>query len=312
MQNKFRHFEVADNERYQQVWDMHAEESAALVEKMLQADEIIHTQILGWRWEPPTEDVLAKIQKGGDKEDEEGKEEEEGKEAAEPKKGPVSKRKLKVMLGMLCEEAGFLVDQSARDLIKGVPGDRSKVLEADSILKALSIENEEDVERLLGYFFDDTTDEDEDSDAEGDGKDPLSVIRAKVRVRSGDVVKTVRRFVADRAEKQSDDGAMQVQAASMAEKAAAAQRAKKRKEERQFWQRVANVVPPKTVRVWNALSKAMEKYEGVVKERSAAINEVRSLEQQNAELKQLMNQYLSADVNDELHVPPTQVIRLDN
>ena len=116
----------------------------------------------------------------------------------------------------------------------------------------------------------------------------------------------------DRAEKQSDDGAMQVQAASMAEKAAAAQRAKKRKEERQFWQRVANVVPPKTVRVWNALSKAMEKYEGVVKERSSAINEVRSLEQQNAELKQLMNQYLSADVNDELHVPPTQVIRLDN
>ena len=62
---------------------------------------------------------------------------------------------------------------------------------------------------------------DEDSDAEGDGRDPFEVIRAKVQVRSGDVVKTVRRFVADRAEKQSDDGAMQVQAASMAEKAAA-------------------------------------------------------------------------------------------
>ena len=59
---------MADNERYQQVWDMHAEESAALVEKMLQADEIIHTQILGWRWEPPSEDVLAKIQKSADKE----------------------------------------------------------------------------------------------------------------------------------------------------------------------------------------------------------------------------------------------------
>ena len=133
-----------------------------------------------------------------------------------------------------------------------------------------------------------------------------------MKVRAGEVVNTVRKFVADRAEKQSDDGAMQVQAASMAEKAAAAQRAKKRKEEKQFWQRVANVVPPKTIRVWNALSKAMEKYEGVVKDRSAALDEVRSLQQQNAELKQLMNQYLSADVNDELHVPPTQVIRLDN
>ena len=55
----------------------------------------------------------------------------------------------------------------------------------------------------------------------------------------------------------------------------------------------------------------MEKYENVVKERSAAIEEVQSLENQNAELKKLMNQYLSADVNDELHVPPTQVIRLN-
>ena len=62
----------------------------------------------------------------------------------------------------------------------------------------------------------------------------------------------------------------------------------------------------------DALSKAMEKYEGVVKERAAAIDEVHSLEQQNAELKKLMNQYLSADVNDELHVPPTQVIRVGN
>ena len=90
---------------------MHAEESAALVEKMLQADEIIHTQILGWRWEPPSEDVLAKIQKGADKneaEEEEGKggEEAEGKEKRDLK-GPVSKRKLKVMLGLLCDEAGF-------------------------------------------------------------------------------------------------------------------------------------------------------------------------------------------------------------
>ena len=316
LQNKFRHFEVADNDRYQQVWDMHAEECSVLVEKMLQADEIIHSQILGWRWEPPTEDVLARPKKNETKE-ESGDGEQEGKENGEGgevivQKGPVSKKKLKIMLSMLCDEAQFLVDQSSRDQMKYAPSDRVKVLEADSILKALSIENESDVERLLGYFFETTTDEDEDSDAEDNSaKDPLAVLRRTCKVRSGDVVATVRKFVADRAEKQSDDGAMQVQAASMAEKAAAAQRAKRRKEERKFWQRVANVVPPKTVRVWNALSKAMEKYESVVKDRSAAIEEVHSLEIQNGELKKLMNQYLSADVNDELHVPPTQVIRLN-
>jgi dynein regulatory complex protein 1 len=309
LQNKFRHFEVADNDRYQQVWDMHAEEASVLVEKLLQADEIIHSQILGWRWEPPTEDVLTKPNKNDTKE--ESKEEELEMEGTQ-KKGPVSKKKLKIMLGMLCNEAEFLVAQSARDQSKA-NNDISQVLEADSILKALSIEDEADVERLLGYFFETTTDEDEDSDAEdgGDSKDPLAALRRTCKVKDGNVVATVRKFVADRAEKQSDDGAMQVQAASMAEKAAAAQRAKRRKEERQFWQKVANVVPPKTIRVWNALSKAMEKYETIVKERAAAINEVQSLEMQNSELKKLMNQYLSADVNDELHVPPTQVIRLN-
>ena len=110
LQNKFRHFEVADNDRYQQVWDMHAEgkwegstlslacahekltgclcfllfflECSVLVEKMLQADEIIHSQILGWRWEPPTEDVLARPQKNdsdANKELEDGVAEGEGK-----------------------------------------------------------------------------------------------------------------------------------------------------------------------------------------------------------------------------------------
>ena len=154
-------------------------------------------------------------------EKEEGGEVERGGEEI-VQKGPVSKKKLKIMLGMLCEEAQFLVDQSSRDQMKYAPDDRVKVLEADSILKALSIENETDVERLLGYFFETTTDEDEDSDAEDNSaKDPLAVLRRTCKVRSGDVVVTVRKFVADRAEKQSDDGAMQVQAASMAEKVAA-------------------------------------------------------------------------------------------
>jgi len=98
LQNKFRHFEVADNDRYQQVWDMHAEECSVLVEKMLQADEIIHSQILGWRWEPPTEDVLARPKKNETKE-ESGDGEQEGKENGEGgevivQKGPVSKKKL--------------------------------------------------------------------------------------------------------------------------------------------------------------------------------------------------------------------------
>ena len=53
------------------------------------------------------------------------------------------------------------------------------------------------------------------------------------------------------------------------------------------------------------------KYVNILKERAAAINETQNLKSQNDELKALLNQYLGADVNDELHIPPTQVIRID-
>ncbi len=41
------------------------------------------------------------------------------------------------------------------------------------------------------------------------------------------------------------------------------------------------------------------------------IEETRLLNQQNKELKKLLNQYLQAGVSQELQVPPNQVIRLD-
>jgi len=46
-------------------------------------------------------------------------------------------------------------------------------------------------------------------------------------------------------------------------------------------------------------------------DRQDLIEETGLLNQQNEELKTLLNQYLQAGVNHELQVPPTQVIRLD-
>ena len=46
--------------------------------------------------------------------------------------------------------------------------------------------------------------------------------------------------------------------------------------------------------------------------RGALISEVGEMQRQNAELKALLNQYLSSKINEDLHVPPTQTIRLDS
>ncbi|CAM9946191.1 unnamed protein product, partial [Phaeothamnion confervicola] len=53
LQAKFRHFEVADNERHGQIWAMHREDVLTAARRVVQADEVIHAQLLGWSWTPP-------------------------------------------------------------------------------------------------------------------------------------------------------------------------------------------------------------------------------------------------------------------
>ena len=279
LQNKFRHFEVADNETYQEVWNMHKEESAGLVERVLKADEIIHSQLLGLNWQPPTTDVFARVPKGmaqqaqgGEKTQEET---EEAKKQAEEEanKAPVSTYKVKIMLQLLAQEAGFLIDAETREKLEQLSKADRKVAKADSILAALGIESEKDVEKLLSYFFTKTREVDGDSD-DDEGEN------GGLKVKPDEVVRVVKKFIVDREDQRRDDPAMQLQAATMAEKAAAAQRQRRRKEERQFWSRIANVVPPKTHRAWSALEKMQVKYVNILKDRAAAINETQNLKSQ--------------------------------
>ena len=69
------------------------------------------------------------------------------------------------------------------------------------------------------------------------------------------------------------------------------------------------VVSGKTVRVYKALINAMQKYNTELNDRSGLIKESQSLHQQNSELKALLHQYLNSQVNQELYIPPTQVMQ---
>lgn len=84
-----------------------------------------------------------------------------------------------------------------------------------------------------------------------------------------------------------------------------------KREERIFWEKMTTVLNDQKQSVWRALDKALSKYYSLLVERQNLIEETGLLNQQNEELKTLLNQYLQAGVNHELQVPPTQVIRLD-
>jgi dynein regulatory complex protein 1 len=52
----------------------------------------------------------------------------------------------------------------------------------------------------------------------------------------------------------------------------------------------------------------MEKYHEILSQRFQTSQKISAMEQQNNELKQLLRQYMSARVNEELQVPPTQIM----
>lgn len=89
------------------------------------------------------------------------------------------------------------------------------------------------------------------------------------------------------------------------------QQKRKKRDEKVYWERMTKVLSDKGHSVWKALDKALTKYYALLVERQNLIEETGLLNQQNEELKTLLNQYLQAGVNHDLQVPPTQVIRLD-
>ena len=74
---------------------------------------------------------------------------------------------------------------------------------------------------------------------------------------------------------------------------------------------MTSILSEQKLSVWKALDKALTKYYQMLVDRQNLIEETGMLNQRNEELKTVLNQYLQAGVNQELQVPPTQVIRLD-
>ena len=65
-----------------------------------------------------------------------------------------------------------------------------------------------------------------------------------------------------------------------------------KKKERLFWERMTSVLDDKKLSTWKALDKALTKYYALLVDRQNLIEETGLLNQQNEELKTLLNQYL--------------------
>eukprot|EP00501_MAST-03F_sp_TOSAG23-6_P001050 GSMAST32.ASY1.ANO1.1093.1 assembled CDS len=296
LQKKFRHFQISDNGKFNQLWIMHEEEVREYANKVLTGGKIITEQQLGLHFVPPRKELTVQelaIDSHNSKKTKAAAatslDNGLGNATKDGEVGRVKAEKIRVMLQMLRNSASFLVPPKLMEKIevlkKTTPSHELETLKSDAILEALGVTSASETETLLGYFF--------------DNRD------MGLKIDEDKVVEVCRLFMENKA---TEDEAK----ASDESAAAAAAKQLARSRENQFWEEMANIIPPKSYRVWEALEHSIKDYVKNIEERSQLSNEINSLRSQNAELKSLLNQYLGAEVNAQLQIPPTQMIRLEN
>lgn len=342
LQKALRHFAIVDEENFREIWLMNEEEAKHLISQAFDVARVIQTQQLGLPWTTPSYWFLQNVgpisrqpQKSATQILEEvlrqtEEEEREGSSDVDsylelPKQ--LSARTTKQILMLLCDESGFLIESKLLSLLLPLDQTECYLLRLDAIFSALGIENEDDLYKLVNFFIryqihhsiciqrasqvlsltegpsslvSDGEGEEEQRSLVGVGEldeeeQPPSA-SAPWLIHPNDVLKILRAFV-------------------MGLKEPRDLQAPVRKFERdssrdsEYWSALAAVIPASTQRLWDALYTTLEKYHHVLTQRFKLLQENASLELQNAELQALLQHYLTAKINSELQVPPTEVLR---
>lgn len=243
---------------------------------------------------------------------------------------------------LLIEEADYLIDGRALERCEGQSAKEQFAIKIDSIRKSLGIDNMEDVELLVDTLYtyesswrkaqveirkkeetefieaciqqgnpnpviEDAKNGHED-DSEDEERDP-----SELWLDPDHLTAALEKFHQTREDRAVEN---ELNAPSKAKKKSnfetEEQKAERQKRKQQiYWEKMTTILSSQKLSVWKALDRALTKYYQLLVERQNLIEDTGLLNQQNEELKTLLNQYLQAGVNQELQVPPTQVIRLD-
>mmetsp|Transcript_8300 Transcript_8300/g.21013 ORF Transcript_8300/g.21013 Transcript_8300/m.21013 type:complete len:666 (-) Transcript_8300:22-2019(-) len=300
LQEKFHHFERADEQKIREVWEMNEAEVRGLMAKVLEADRLLHEQQLGHDWLPPKdEQLLQELDTFSESGTTTGKStaiasEEMGQSVAG---GKFSASKVKKVLDMIKEETQFLLDIKVREQSSNLGPEQRDVLQIDAVLRYIGVESQEDVDLLVGMFYNGQEEDDEALYVDADDVLQLlkDFIQEKENLRIADV---------------APDKKKKARTQQLGSESETDRKARRRREERKFWERMGHVIPDMNFRVWKALDVYLKKYYDLLQRRSKAIDSAVGMQKQNEELKQLLDQYLGSKVNEELQVPPTHVIRV--
>eukprot|EP00931_Biecheleriopsis_adriatica_P008853 TRINITY_DN109990_c0_g1_i1.p1 TRINITY_DN109990_c0_g1~~TRINITY_DN109990_c0_g1_i1.p1 ORF type:complete len:634 (-),score=198.19 TRINITY_DN109990_c0_g1_i1:225-2126(-) len=300
LQEQFHHLEQADYKKFREVWNMNAAEVQALVTKVQAADKLVHEQQLGHEWLQPNEELLQQEADSCS-----GTATATGRSSAmgsssrsSGKSGMFSASKVRKVLDLILEEAQFLLDVEVGVQVAKLPVEQRAVLQIEALLRYIGVEDQRDLDLLVQVFF---SGQDVDDEAlMVDADDVFSLLKEfmqeRENMRIADVVPS---------KKKGKARAQQVGRESQAD-----QKARRRREERKFWERKGHAIPDMNLRVWKATDVFLKRYYELLQKRGKDIHRVAALQKQNEVFKALLDQHLSSKVNERLQVPPTHMISI--
>ncbi|XP_059584479.1 dynein regulatory complex protein 1 isoform X2 [Alligator mississippiensis] len=316
VQKTMRQFATINTQKFLELWLMNEEEAKGLMRKVLDADRIIHTQQLGLLWSEPSYWFLNNmgpiIQKGNrtatalaqEALEESNQPKAEDTEEAEDKERPlqhISLKTVKKILELLCDESGFLIESKMLSLLQPLDRNERTLMTLDSVFmgKEKTVEKDEDAcEEIDGEV---AKEEDGSTAPEEKGKAllPSAALLSSVCLHPDDILKALKAFVQD--------------LHKLREKQPLGRRlldGRDTSTDSGYWDNLAHIISAQKLKLWDALEAALEKYYNILTQRLKLLMKNSSLQQQNAELHLLLQQYCTSQMNDKLLIPPTQLMEL--
>jgi len=198
----------------------------------------------------------------------------------------------------------------------------------EGILNALNIKSEDDIRVLLDYFFKSDKKkkrrrkkrrgkEEEGDQDEEENEDQLLRRLSSLLITPEQVVQSVQAFLDDRNVRRGESAGGGVGSGGGGGGGKKSSRRAKKggsnkvlEEKWEAWRRMAEVVSDEKVEGLSQLEIEMGKVAHMLDDRKVMISQVQSAQERNERLRESLNRYLSAPVNDDLVIPPTQTIQL--
>ncbi|KAF3849937.1 hypothetical protein F7725_019656, partial [Dissostichus mawsoni] len=293
IQKQLKHFAVADGRKFEEMWLMIDAEVKQLVERALDIDSQICKQHLGVAWERPvmgfmelcgpiqpqgvpqdSQDSQRMMDPSGRKEIEAEGSAVQSESGAEEEEEKLPMETLKGVMELLCDKAGFLMEDKLLKLLIPLGKEEQTVVKLGSLLSYIGIE-EEDIPKLAAFLLKYRHQQREQTEDVCDGSGESN----------------------NKAEEEETEPTTHLTSdldpeSSARQHHSVYEAVRDSSEDEAYWQSMGSVICEDQLKLWDTAENKLRQYQAVLAEISALVPETESLQQQNRELRMLLQQTL--------------------